>query len=170
MPLAGITSTGKDSMNSADNVKMDAEDTREHSGAIEMQIFSRNNDSKVPLDANASDSRDSNNCIVNLDLKEEKSVEDLPSCSQAKSGNVTPEIAKDGSESAEDEPNDECVTAKDLLRLAWQTARGMASVFCFFKSSFRLVLLCICQTRNHCTLFNKLLEEWPLVLSSLKVT
>lgn len=152
MPLAGITSTGKDSVNS-DNVKMDAEDTREHSGATEVQIFCRNNDSKVPLDANGSDSRDSNNCIVNLDLKEEKDVQELPSCSQTICGNVTSEIVKGESESTEDERNDEYFSAKDLLRFAWQIARGMASVFSLFESCFRLVLMCICHANKETLYF-----------------
>lgn len=68
-------------------------------------------------------------------------------------GNVTSEIVKGESESTEDERNDEYFSAKDLLRFAWQIARGMASVFSLFESCFRLVLMCICHANKETLYF-----------------
>ena len=61
--------------------------------------------------------------------------EGLASSSHSIHESVTPENAEDENKSNGDEPNDDDFWPKDLLRFAWQIARGMVK---------NIVFVCVC--------------------------
>ena len=70
--------------------------------------------------------------------------EGLASSSHSIHENVTPENGEDENNSKEDELHDDDFCPKDLLRFAWQIARGMVNNVVFFLLSFeRLLIICI---------------------------
>ena len=71
-----------------------------------------------------------------------KDSEGLACSSQSVNANFTPENTGDGNNSNGDELHDDDFSPKDLLRFAWQIARGMVNkVRLFFRASFERWLI-----------------------------
>ena len=98
----------------------------------QMQICCTSDNSKQLLNEFTSETFDTSGCgELNVDHAA-KEYEGLACSSQSVNGNVAPENAEDGNESNGDEPHDDDFSPKDLLRFAWQIARGMVeNVRCF---------------------------------------
>ena len=69
--------------------------------------------------------------------------EGLASSSQSMHENITPETEENGNDSNGDEPHDDDFWPKDLLRFAWQIARGMVNNAVFIVSLEHRLIICI---------------------------
>ena len=113
-----------------------AEGGKEHWDITQLQICGTSDNSKQLLNENTSESAvDTSGCReLNVD-NASKDSEDLACSSHSLHENVTPENAEDGNDSNGDEPHDDDFSPEDLLRFAWQIARGMVNnVSLFFMS------------------------------------
>ena len=100
---------------------------KEHWDINQLQICSTSDNSKQLQNENTSESVDASGCgELNVDHAAMDS-EDLACSSQSVHEIVTPENAEDGNDSNGDEPHDDDFSPKDLLRFAWQIARGMVN-------------------------------------------
>ena len=123
---------------------------KEHLDITQLQICSTSDDSKQRLNENTSESDDASGCgELNVDHAA-KDSEGLACSSQSVHENVTPENAEDGNDSTGDGPHDDDFSPKDLLRFAWQIARGMVNnVPLFFRETLkRRLIICIRCARN----------------------
>ena len=112
-----------------------AEGGKEHWNITQLQICNTSDNSKQLLNENTSESVDASGCgELNVD-NTAKNSEGLACSSNSVHENVTPENAEDGNDSNGNEPHDDDFSPKDLLRFAWQIARGMVNnVRLFFMS------------------------------------
>ena len=112
-----------------------AEGGKERWDIPQLEIRSACDNSKQLQNENTSESVDASGCgVLNVDHAV-KDSEGLACSSQSVNENVTPENAEDGNDSNGDEPHDDDFSPKDLLRFAWQIARGMVNnVILFFMS------------------------------------
>ena len=109
-----------------------AEGGKEHWNITQLQIYSTSDSSKQLLNENTSESVDASGCgELNVGHAAMDS-EGLAGSSQSVHENVTPENVEDGNDSTGDEPHDDDFSPKDLLRFAWQIARGMVNNVCVF--------------------------------------
>ena len=108
---------------------------KEHGDITQLQICSTSDNSKQLLNENTSESDHVSGCgELNVD-NAANDFEGLACSSQSVNESVTPENAADGNDSNGDEPHDDDFSPKDLLRFAWQIARGMVNnVSLFFMS------------------------------------
>ena len=121
-----------------------AEGGKEHWDIPQLEICSTCDNSKQLQKENTSESVrvDASGCgALNVDHAAEDS-EGLACSSQSVNENVTPGNAEDGNDSNGDEPHDDDFSPKDLLRFAWQIARGMVNnVLLFFRVSLERWLM-----------------------------
>ena len=95
-------------------------DVGQHLNAIEVQIFSAGDNTNVVL-GEISES------VCSGEPSKDHAVKMYAEQMACSSRNVTPETENDGKESDEDESHDDDFSANDLLRFAWQIARGMVN-------------------------------------------
>ena len=119
-----------------------AEGGKEDWDITQLKICSTSDNSKQLLNEFTSETVDTSGCgELNVDHAA-KDSEGLACSSQSVNENVTPENAEDGNDSKGDEPNDDDFSPKDLLRFAWQIARGMVNnVSLFFRVSLERRLI-----------------------------
>ena len=112
-----------------------AEGGKEHGDITQLQICSTSDNSKQLLNENTSESDHASGCgELNVD-NAARDFEGLACSAQSVHENITPENAEDGNDSNGDEPHDDDFSPKDLLRFAWQIARGMVNnISLFFMS------------------------------------
>ena len=122
------------------DANMDVKDGGNHLEATEVQICSALDSSNVFLADNMKESKESDDCCgeTNVDHTEYRSDEELVFSCKLIYENAPQETAEDGEEngSLEDEPEDDDFSAKDLLRFAWQIARGMVIISKYLVASF----------------------------------
>ena len=136
MPLAKNPAQSKEFLSCEETTASRiVEGGKEHWDINQLQICSTSDNSKQLLNENASESFDASGCgELNVDHAAMDS-EGLACSSQSVHEIVTPENTEDGNDSNGDESHDDDFSPKDLLRFAWQIARGMVIMFvCFFMS------------------------------------
>ena len=119
-----------------------AEGGKEHWDIPLLEICCTRHNFKQLQNENTSGSVDASGCgALNVDHAAKES-EGLACSSLSVNENVTPGNAEDGNDSNGDEPHDDDFSPKDLLRFAWQIARGMVNnVLLFFRVSLERWLM-----------------------------
>lgn len=111
---------------------MDAKDGGNLLEATEVHICCARDSSSVFLANNMKESKESDDRCgeTNVDHTEYRSDEELVFSCNLIYENVPQETAEDGEENGclGDEPEDDDFSARDLLRFAWQIARGMVII------------------------------------------